>query len=165
MVVKLTVSGRATMELKGLDEALEFLKSEDLFRAIGEFMFWFSQLEAAMRARLAGALDLEAELFDIIIAPYDFAMLCTVLSETLKVGASAEVETSINTLINDIRGLNTQARIIIAHGNWTLDGARHVNRQKLRAEMHSKNPQEINVQTLKARKLTARLTQLGAVLR
>jgi hypothetical protein len=78
--ITVSVSGEP-VEVKSLDEALGFMKSEEYFRAIGEFIFWFSQLEAHLKARLAGALDLDGELFDIIIAPYDFVTLCTVLGE------------------------------------------------------------------------------------
>jgi hypothetical protein len=106
---------------------------------------------------------LESELFDIVIAPYDFAMLCTVLSETLKLGAPKSVQSKINKFFDECRGLNSQARVIIAHGSWTLDGARHVNRQKLQAGVHFKDPKEIKEQTAKAQRLMHGITQLGAV--
>jgi hypothetical protein len=133
--IMVSVSGKE-IEVNNINEALGFMKTEEYFVAIGEFIFWFSQLEAHMKARLAGALDLDGELFDIIIAPYDFATLCTVLSETLKLGATPEQETAINKHFNKCRGLNSDSRVIIAHGSWTIDGARHVNRQKLKADRH-----------------------------
>jgi hypothetical protein len=114
-----------------------------------------------MKARLAGALDLDGELFDIIIAPYDFATLCTVLSETLKVGATPGQETAINKHFNKCRGLNSDCRVIIAHGSWTIDGARHVNRQKLKADVHFKNPKDIKQATVKAKQLMSEMTSLG----
>jgi hypothetical protein len=158
--ITVSVSGEP-VEVKSLDEALGFMKSEEYFRAIGEFIFWFSQLEAHLKARLAGALDLDGELFDIIIAPYDFATLCTVLGETLKIGATLEQETAITKHFNKCRGLNSDARVIIAHGSWTIDGARHVNRQKLKAGIHFKDPKEIKQATAKAKQLMIDITSLG----
>jgi hypothetical protein len=114
-----------------------------------------------MKARLAGALDLESELFDIITAPYDFATLCTVLCETLKVGAKPGQETAIDKHFKKCRGLNGDARVIIAHGSWTIDGARHVNRQKLKADIHFKKPEDIRQATIKAKQLRNDLAALG----
>jgi hypothetical protein len=67
------------------ERALEELeqREEKLYRAIGYFIFWFSQLEFSIKARLANALQLEEGMFDTIIGPYDFAMLRTVTKQTL----------------------------------------------------------------------------------
>jgi hypothetical protein len=54
--------------------AQALIREEKLIQdAIGHFIYWFSQLEFTIKARLAGALDLPEDLFDIIIGPYDFA--------------------------------------------------------------------------------------------
>jgi hypothetical protein len=53
------------------------------FRAIGRFTFELSQLEFSIRAVLAGHLELPAKYFDIVTAPYDFAMLCKVFREVV----------------------------------------------------------------------------------
>src|SRR5262249_50500786 len=90
-----------------------------LHQAIGYFIFWFSQLEFTIKARLAGALQLDEDLFDIIIGPYDFAMLCTVTEQTLMLTASPEVKRAIKKYFDQCRALNQQARIIVAHGSWT----------------------------------------------
>ena len=45
------------------------MRENKLFKAIGEFIFWFSQLEATIKSRLAGALKLEEKLFDIYHRP------------------------------------------------------------------------------------------------
>jgi hypothetical protein len=42
---------------------------QGLYSAIGEFIFWFSQIEFTIKARLAGALELDDQLFDIVIGP------------------------------------------------------------------------------------------------
>jgi hypothetical protein len=163
MPVKVTVTGIAPkpIEVNSIEEAFGIVQSEEFYRAIGEFIFWFSQLEAHLKARLAGALNLERELFDIIIAPYDFAILCTVLSETLKAGSSPEMQKVIEKHFNKCRGLNKDARVIIAHGSWTLDGARHVDRQKLKANIHFKTPGDIQKATAQAKALMQGITALG----
>ena len=48
------------------------------FRRIGEFIFWFSQLEFTIKARLERALSLPDQLAEAVTTPYDFAVLCTV---------------------------------------------------------------------------------------
>jgi hypothetical protein len=68
----------------------------ELHQAIGEFIFWFSQLEFTIKARLAGALKLEDALFDFVIGPYDFAMLCKVTEQTLSEGMSPDVKKAIS---------------------------------------------------------------------
>src|SRR6516225_890723 len=114
-----------------------------LHGAIGEFIFWFSQLEFTIKARLAGALNLEDGLFDIIIAPYDFAMLCTVTERVLSEGAGPDATKQIKKYFDLCKKINQEARIIVAHGNWTLDGARHVSRSTLQANIHFEKPQEL----------------------
>jgi len=142
----------------------EYLEAEEteLFQAIGEFMFWFSQLEFTIKARLAGALALTDDLFDIVIGPYDFAVLCTVTERTLCLGASKDVQTRIQKYFNECKGLNQQARLVVAHGSWTTGGARHVSRGTLKASTHFQKPAELRKQTAKARKLMGDLFALGA---
>ena len=133
----------------------------ELHGAIGEFIFWFSQLEFTIKARLAGALDLEDGLFNIIIGPYDFAMLCTVTELVLSKGAGSHVTKRIKNYFNRCKKLNQEARIIVAHGTWTLDGARHVSRSTLQANIHFKQPEELRRRADEARKLMGDLFSLG----
>ena len=51
------------------------IREEGLLQnSIGHFIYWFSQLEFTIKMRLASALDLPQDLFDIIIGPYDFGL-------------------------------------------------------------------------------------------
>jgi hypothetical protein len=134
----------------------------ELYQAIGEFIFWFSQLEFTIKARLAGALALQDGLFDIIIGPYDFAILCTVTERVLTEGAAADVARRVSDYFNRCRALNQQARIIVAHGSWTLAGARHVSRNKLQAAFHFEKPEDLREQASAAKKLMRELFSLGA---
>jgi hypothetical protein len=78
---------------------------------------------------LAGALNLADELFDIVIGSYDFALLCTVTQETLSLGVDEVTKKRIKKYFNECHKLNQTARLIVAHGTWTLEGgARHVSR-------------------------------------
>jgi hypothetical protein len=129
---------------------------QHLFQAIGEFIFGFSQLEFTIRARLAGALELEEELFNIIIGPYDFAMLCTVTRETLKIGAN-EDRAKIDAFFNKCQDLNLSARVIIAHGMWTTSGARHLSRQTLKTNFHFESVEQIKTKSELARQLMTEL--------
>jgi hypothetical protein len=119
-------------------------KSEG-FRLIGAFIFNFSQLEFTIRARLATALHLPDEKFNAVIAPYDFAMLCTVTANILG-QAFPKQNAQIKKLFNDCRTLNDH-RVRIAHGLWTHGDrgliARHVSRQTLEPQFFYDDPGEL----------------------
>ena len=133
-----------------------------LHQAIGYFIFWFSQLEFTIRARLAGALELEDDLFDTVIGPYDFAMLCKVTSQVLGKGAKPDVSKRITAYFNRCHDLNQKARLVVAHGSWTLDGARHLSRNTLKAGFHFEKPEQLRKQADTARQLMRDLFNLGA---
>jgi hypothetical protein len=140
----------------------QVMQENKLFKAIGEFIFWFSQLEFTIKARLAGALKLEEKLFDVIIGPYDFAMLCTVTKEMLSLDASEDTQKRIKTYFGECHSLNQKARLIVAHGSWTLGGVRHVSRGTLKASVHFEKPQQIDKYTAQAKLLMRSLFSLGA---
>ena len=137
-------------------------KENELYKAIGEFMFWFSQLEFTIKARLAGALQLDNQFFTIVIGPYDFAMLCTVTRETLSVGADGATKKRIHSYFGQCQRLNQNARLIIAHGSWTLDGAHHISRSSLKSTLHFQSPPQIKKHTIEAKRLMRELFALGA---
>jgi hypothetical protein len=149
-------------QMKTVREREEIARAK-LYRAIGEFIFYFSQLEFNIKARLAGALKLEDELFDIVIGPYDFAMLCTVTRQTLSVGVDDATKKRIKKYFSECQTLNQTARLIVAHGTWSLEGgARHVSRSSLEAKYYFTTPEELDKQTKKARELFPKLFSLGA---
>lgn len=137
-------------------------KENELFKSIGEFIFWFSQLEFTIKARLAGALRLDDRFFEIIIGPYDFAMLCTVTRETLLRDADDIVKKRIHDYFGRCHKLNQEARLIIAHGSWTLDGALHISRNSLTGRFHFQKPTQIRKYTNDAKRLMRELFALGA---
>ena len=137
------------------ERALEELeqREERLYRAIGYFIFWFSQLEFTIKARLANALQLEEGMFDIIIGPYDFAMLCTVTKQTLMRTASETAKERIKSFFNACHKLNQKARVVVAHGTWTNAGARHVSRSTLAAMTHFAKVEDLEAHAKEARRL------------
>jgi hypothetical protein len=123
--------------------------------SIGHFIYWFSQLEFTIKSRLADALNLPEDLFDIIIGPYDFAMLCTVTERTLMRDASKSDQTKIKKYFNDCRKLNQEARVVVAHGSWTFEGARHVSRNTLTAKHHFAKAADLDKQAKETKRLMA----------
>lgn len=114
------------------EQQIESEKARD-FQRIGEFVFWFSQLEFTIKVRLSAALGLSDNLFDAVTAHYDFAILCTVAIKVL-LAKFPQREASIKKLFKDCRKLNDE-RVGISHGLWTHRGhrlvARHVARGTL----------------------------------
>jgi hypothetical protein len=134
--------------------AQALIREETLIQnAIGHFIYWFSQLAFTIKNRLARALDLPEDLFDIIIGPYDFAMLCTVTERTLTRDAAKPDQARIKKYFNDCRKLNQEARVIVAHGSWTFEGARHVSRNSLTAKHYFAKASELDKQAKETKRL------------
>jgi hypothetical protein len=140
-MVKITVSGlpQGSVEVNSMQEAFKIMQSEEFFRATGEFIFKFSQLEYLIKSALASYLKLRDDQFDVVVGPYDFAMLCTVAEKTIKLDFDAEYHPALKSFFNKCRKLN-QVRVVVAHGSWSVSGARHTSRQSLEAKMHFENP-------------------------
>lgn len=127
-MVKITVSGLpdGPVEVKSIEEALELMQSEKFFRAIGEFIFRFSQLEYLIKSALASYLKLRSDQFDVVVGPYDLAMLCTVAEKTIKLDFDEQYQPALKSFFNKCRKIN-QERVVVAHGAWSTDGARSAN--------------------------------------
>jgi hypothetical protein len=159
-----------TENTKPLEINMEALRQEaarkaQTFEAIGAFIFQFSQLEFTIRVMLSARLKLEEKQFDIVTAPYDFRMLCTVTREIL-VQQYPDQKSDIQNLFNRCLKLNDD-RVRVAHGLWSDDGraiiARHVTRSSLKAEHFFENPAAIAKLTDTAQSLMAEiLFVLGA---
>jgi hypothetical protein len=91
--------------------------AEKTYRAIGRFIFEFSQAEYTIRHHLAQEINLADEYFRAVVESYDVAILCTVAQEVFaksRVNLNAD---AIKGLINDFRDL-IQHRNRVAHGLW-----------------------------------------------
>jgi hypothetical protein len=164
MVAKITISRTPEpIEVKNLQEAIEVMQSEEFFRAIGEFIFRFSQLEYLIKSTLASYLKLRDDQFDVVVGPYDFAMLLTVAEKTIKLDFDAEFHPALKAFFNRCRKLNQEVRLVVAHGSWTTGGARYASRQSLEAKMHFEKPENLVKAAAEAVKLMDEFRQFGAV--
>ena len=164
MVAKITISRTPEpIAVKNLQEAIEVLQSEEFFRAIGEFIFRFSQLEYLLKSTLASYLKLRDDQFDVVVGLYDFALLLTVAEKTIKLDFDAQYHPALKSFFNKCRKLNQEVRLVVAHGSWTTGGARYASRQSLEAKMHFEKPENIVKAAAEAVDLMDEFRQFGAV--
>jgi hypothetical protein len=138
-------------------------KHDELFRAIGEFVFLFSHLEHSVRWALASALKLHWNMIDAVTSSYDFATLCRVTSRVLALAEDEEAKKEeIARIFNACLAMNNE-RVRIVHGIWPLfgGGARHVSRQTLKERVYFKETDEIVEKTREIEKLVNSVDELG----
>jgi hypothetical protein len=134
------------------------------YQLIGEFIYWYSQLEYAIKDRLATELNLAPNLIDVVLS-YDFLMLCTVTKNVLfKKYDDPKDKKIIEGVLNECAGLNIE-RLRVAHGLWLHDNptglvARHVARGTLRHTLHFRDPDELPSLIKKAQKLMERVMEI-----
>ncbi|WP_157158361.1 hypothetical protein [Bradyrhizobium genomosp. III] len=143
-----------------MDEFRDFPDSneewnEEMFRGIGEFIYSFSQLEITIRLRLSDALQLPEGLFQVVVGPYDFAILCNVTREVLTRTRSDLDAGIVKTLFNRCLALNQKARIVVAHGTWYPEGggASHLSKNTFESTSHFKNPSDLQKHVAEAKHL------------
>ena len=121
---------------------------ESTFIKIGEFIFWFSQLELALRGALSDALRLPHELFDTVTASYDFRTLCDVTLAACQFRCQDETTgKAMVDVINRAKQVN-DTRVRIAHGTWMPSSsgglnAMHMSRQSLKSRYFFDSPGEL----------------------
>jgi hypothetical protein len=156
----LETTGRPDRTIAANELAIE---QADGYRLIGQFISEYSQLEFTVKAILFGRLQLPEEYFDIVTAPYDFAMLCTVTKELL-CKQLPDSKQSIERLFKDCRKLNDE-RVRVAHGLWTQgrEGpiARHVSRGSLQPKYHFEQPDSLSKLTVEAQRLMQQVLAIG----
>jgi len=112
--------------------------SDKTYRAIGRFIFEFSQAEYTIRHYLAQEIGLDEEHFSAVVESYDVGVLCTVSKEVFGKSRAKSNAAEINALINDFRALSDH-RNRVAHGLWVpfKDGGtvHHVPRTNLKSRM------------------------------
>jgi hypothetical protein len=108
--------------------------AESTYRAIGRFMFEFSQLEYAIKHYVAEAVGIQEMYFHAVMS-HDFALLCTVATEVLSQKFGKKDNERLRSVMSRARGLNTE-RVRVAHGLWVpfLEGGtvHHVTRNSLK---------------------------------
>jgi hypothetical protein len=140
----------------------EAARMSESFKQIGAFVFQFSQLEFTVRVVLGGMLRLTDEQFDVVTAPYDFLMLCSVTKVILKRKYAHKAQ-HIDDIFKRCSALNDD-RVRVAHGLWSDNlthlTARHVARHSLTARHFFENPDDLARLTDAGRQLMAELIEL-----
>jgi hypothetical protein len=137
-------------------------KLDELYRAIGHFVFQFSGLEFAIRDALGRSLKLKKVLFHPITASYDFATLCRVTSIALQDQKRDDHELCnyIDKVFRECLALNDQ-RVRIVHGIWMLGNkAMHVSRGTFKASDYFETSQEVEKEAERAYRLMGLVGQL-----
>lgn len=133
------------------------------WQAIGRFLSEFSQLDFTIRFVLARRLGIPDEYFDIVTAPYDFAILCNVTRELICKQLPHRKKV-IEKLFNDCLKLNDE-RVRVAHGMWTLgrEGlvARHVQRRSLQPQYFFDKRNELGRLAEEAQRLMQAVLTIG----
>jgi hypothetical protein len=96
---------------------MDHAAAEKTYRAIGRFIFEFSQFEYTIRHHLGEVIGLKDEYFSPVVESSDVGLLTTVAKEVFRKSRSAETFTKIERLLNEFHGLN-EKRNRVAHGLW-----------------------------------------------
>ena len=109
--------------------------AEETYRAIGHFIFQFSQAEYAIRHYLSEEIGLDEQHFSAVVENYDVGVLCTVAKEVFGKSRANTNAAEIVELIKKFRALSNN-RNRVAHGLWVpfKDGGtvHHVPRGNLK---------------------------------
>jgi hypothetical protein len=95
----------------------EQMQAEKTYRAIGRFMFEFSQVEYSIRHRLAEEIGLNEEYFAAVVESYEVETLCSVGAEVFTIARTKDSACRIKHHLNHFRRLDEE-RKRIAHGLW-----------------------------------------------
>ena len=120
--------------------------AEQTYRAIGRFMFEFSQLEYTVRHHLGEEIGIKEEHFPAVMESYDVGMLTTVAKEVFKRSRDGENGIQIQKLLDRFREQN-DFRKRVAHGLWVpfMEGGtvHYVSRSKLTPARFTEQAREL----------------------
>ena len=74
--------------------------AEQTYRAIGRFMFEFSQVEYTIRHYLGETIGLDEKYFSAVVESYDVGLLVTVAKKVFKTSYGQQDSSQIETLLN-----------------------------------------------------------------
>ena len=118
--------------------------SEPTYRAIGHFIFEFSQLEAALKYYIGQECEIKDEHFAALIV-YDFAMLCTIARKVLVADVDSDGKI-LDKIISDCRRMN-DVRVRVTHGLWMpfMQGGTvtHISRRSLKPQLSPDQAKEL----------------------
>jgi hypothetical protein len=114
---------------------------------------------------VANCIGLDEKYLDIITAPYDFAMLCTVARELLTL-RFPERKADFKKLFDRCHQLNNE-RVKVSHGLWTLGDhglmARHVSRWSLKPSFVFEQRDKLDQLSVEAQQLLQAVLGFNAV--
>jgi hypothetical protein len=136
--------------------------TEETYRAIGRFIFQFSQLEYTLRHYVAAEIKLDDKYFSAIMT-HDFALLCTVAFEVLSPSMSEDGQGRLRDTISECRKLN-DVRVRVAHGLWVpfMEGGtvHHVARTSLKSNRVVEQASELEQKADEAQSLRGKFEEL-----
>src|SRR5580704_4474259 len=91
--------------------------AEKTYRAIGRFIFEFSQMEFTLRHFLGSEIGLKDAYFTPIIESYDLAMLCAVAKQVLMTSRGKDGSARLRMLLDEVYAPNAD-RVRVEHGLW-----------------------------------------------
>ena len=110
--------------------------SDKTYRAIGCFIYAFSQAESTIRDCVSDSIGLDYKYHSDIVESYDVAMLCNIAISVFEKSLPRYQVKRLKPLINDFRALN-DVRVRVVHGFWVpfLDGGTvyHASRRGLKS--------------------------------
>ncbi len=137
------------------DQMKDGQRNERLYTAIGRFVFWFSKLEGMLKADLAGLLDLDGKYLDSVVSAFDFASLCNTMKAMRLSRAPKNRRKNVEKFFSRCMSIN-ESRVRVAHGDWTLNGARIVSRNSKAAAIYFAKPEELDELSKECETLTLR---------
>ena len=137
--------------------------AEETYRAIGRFIFEFSQVEYTIRQYLGEALGLDGRHFSAVVESYDVGQLVNVAKRVFKTNYGEEDGSKIEALLNRFHEMNAD-RMRVAHGLWVpfMDGGtvHYVPRNKLSSIQMIEQAKELEKRADEANTLRADLDRL-----
>ena len=134
--------------------------AEKTYRAIGRFIFEFSQAGYTIRYHLAEEIGLDERFFCAIVESYDVGLLCNAAKEVFARTRDEESGIRIKSLIDKFFDLNVH-RNRVAHGLWApfKDGGtvHHVSRNSLKSRPAANQAEALEKLADAANSLRARL--------
>ena len=100
-----------------MSESDQVVAEENTYRAIGRFIFEFSQVEYTIRHYLAGEIGLHEEHFAAVVESYEVGMLCSVAIEVLQRAGRTRVVPAFKNSSSVSKGSMT-----IGSGSCTVSG-------------------------------------------
>jgi hypothetical protein len=134
--------------------------AERTYRAIGRFMFEFSQLEYTIRHYLGEEIGVQERHFSVVVVGYDVGVLTAVAKEVFRKARSGELGARIEKLLNRFHDPNGE-RNRVAHGLWVpfMEGGtlHHTSRQSFKKAHLKERAKELEKRADEACRLRAEL--------